>query len=583
MMSIRSQTMSRRTLAARMGAAGAAAVFPGVAAGQASPEASPVVSLLPGTRSITREELLQQARATFDVEPPQTAGGSIIEVSTNDLRTLHPHLATDIYSQTITRYLYEPLVVESPIDGMPAPGLADWWELADDGVTYTFHLNRDATWHDGEPLLADDVIFSFEGMLDESGLSASQATVKRVLREIRQIDDHTVELVSVEPLATFVEQSALIVPVVPKHIWEPVPPAEWGSDGGATGQAPERVVGSGPFRFVEWAMGDHVRLARNEDYWDVDRVPVLDEYIYQIFPDQASSLAALQTGAAELGSVMFYQVAQVRQENPEIRLDVFETSRSNYYYCNQDPERSPLFVDARVRQAMMYALDRDLIAETVFQGYATPAIGTQSPLSVAYRPEAVRTHYAHDPEQARALLDEAGWTVGDDGIREKDGYRFRFEIIFNDTSETFAQQVPYMQQAWREVGLEMEARTIPFGAIFDAVTAGDFDMALSSYGWSIDGSQGEVFRCDSIPPDGLNRMRYCNPHYDELDDRQMRELDGEKRIELLTELTNIVTDEAAAGVLVFQQRIAGSSPRVRNYFPNDYNQSWCMPWVWLDE
>lgn len=579
----RSYRMNRRRFATAAGAVALGAALPGGAAGQATPGASPAMSLLPGSRSITREEFMRRMRESFPVEEPETTGGSIIEVSTNDVRTLQPHLATDIYSQTITRFLYEPLVVENPVDGTPAPGLADWWELAADGVTYTFHLNPGATWHDGRPLTAADVVFSFEAMLDESGLSASQSTVQRVLASYRAIDDHTVELVGAGRLATFVEEAVMLVPIVPEHIWASVPPAGWGSDPGATGQDPSRVVGSGPFRFVEWVAGDHVRLARNEEYWDRERVPVLDEYIYQIFPDQTAGLAAFQTGAADLASVMFFQVEQVRSESPELRLDVFDTSRSNYYYCNQDPERSPLFVDARVRQAMMYALDRDLIAEVVYQGFATPAIGTQSPLSIAYRPDEVATRYAFDPEQARALLDEAGWTVGDGGIREKDGVRFRFETIYNDTSETFAQQIPYMQQAWRDVGLEMQPVTKPFSTLFDLVSAGDFDMALSSYGWSVDGSQGEMFRCDATPPDGFNRMRYCNPRYDELDDRQMRELDAGTRIELLTEQVNIVNDDAAAGILVFQQRIAGSSPRVRNYFPNDYNGGWSMPWVWLGE
>src|SRR5699024_4581347 len=163
-----------------------------------------------------------------------------------------------------------------------------------------------------------------------------------------------------------------------------------------------------------------------------------------IFPDQSASLAAFETGAADLAGVMFYQMEELQTEYPELHLDVFDTSRSNYYYCNEDPEHSPLFVDPRVRQARMYALDRQLIADTVYQGYATPAIGTQSPLSIAYRPDEVETRYHFNPDKARELLDEAGWTVGEGGVREKDGVRFSFETVYNDTSETFAQQIPYM-------------------------------------------------------------------------------------------------------------------------------------------
>lgn len=441
--------INRRDLAKAAGLAGLAMTGGQLdtAAEGATPSASPAGSLTPGATSLTREEFTRLVHENFPVEEPAVTGGSVIEVSTNDLRTLHPHLATDIYSQTITWKLFETMVIHSPIDGTPAPGLADFWELADDGVTHTFYLNPDAVWHDGTPLTAHDVVFSFDSMLDEGSLSASRSTVLRMLESYRAIDAHTVELVSNEVLATFIEHTAILVEIIPQHIWEPVTITEWGSDGGATGQAPDRVIGSGPFRFSEWELGEYVRLTRNENYWDPDRVPVLDEYLYQIFPDQASSLAAFQTGAADLASILFFQVEQVRESNPELNLTIFDTTRSNYYYCNQDPDHSPLFVDARVRQAMMYALDRDLIADIVYQGFATPAIGTQAPLSIAYRPDEIDNPYSFDPDKARSLLDEAGWVVGDDGIRENDDVRFSFTTIYNETSETFAQQIPYMQQA----------------------------------------------------------------------------------------------------------------------------------------
>lgn len=579
------EQVNRREVVTRAGLLGVVAA--GMAQGAGAQDASPVASpagVPPGARrSITREEFDRSLREVFPLEAPATTGGSIIEGSTTDVRTLHPHLATDIYSQTITRFVFEPLVTESPIDGTPAPGLADFWELADDGRTYTFHLDPNATWHDGERLTADDVIFSFEAILDEESLSTSRATVMQMLASARKVDDHTVELISVEPLATFVENTAMIVRIVPRHIWESVPALEWGSDPGATGQDAARVVGSGPFRLAEWVQGDHVRLVRNEEYRDPARVPVLDEYIFQIFPDQASSMAAFQTGAADLAGVAFWQVETLKETNPELRLTVVDTLRSNYYYCNQDPARSPLFIDARVRQAMVYALNRDVIVEAVYQGYAAPAIGTQPPLSIAYRPDEITTIYTFDPEKARTLMDEAGWTPGRDGVREQDGVRFSFEMLYNDSSETFEQQVPYMQQAWREIGIEMKPVTIPFPSLVDMVIAGDYDMALSSFGWNVDGGQGVMFRCDATPPEGFNRMRYCNPRYDELDELQLRELDVEKRIELLTEQTNIVNDEVAAGLVVFQKRIAGHSPRVHNYLPNGYNSGWSMPWVWIKE
>ncbi|HEV2128202.1 MAG TPA: ABC transporter substrate-binding protein, partial [Thermomicrobiales bacterium] len=133
-------------------------------------------------------------------------------------------------------------------------------------VTYTFHLNPNARWHDGEPLTAEDVVFSFDAILDETSLSWSYWAVDLALESYRAIDDHTVELVARDRLAVFVENTARLVPIVVKHVWEGIAPGDWGTDPGAIGTDPDRVIGSGPFRFVEWIAGDHVTLVGNDDY-----------------------------------------------------------------------------------------------------------------------------------------------------------------------------------------------------------------------------------------------------------------------------------------------------------------------------
>lgn len=108
-------------------------------------------------------------------------------------------------------------------------------------------------------------------------------------------------------------------------------------------------------------------------------------------------------------------------------------------------------------------------------------------------------------------------------------------------------------------------------------------MAVAGFSWGVDGSQGDMFRCDAAPPNGFNRMRYCNEEYDELDALQLRELDQEKRIDILIQQSNIVNDEAAAGILVFRKSIMGSNPRVHNFFPNGYSTFWGLPYYWVEQ
>lgn len=581
---LRRGDISRRTFVRRVTAGGLSATAAATMASNAIAEdASPAASPAPGgTKSVTRQEYQRALREAYDFEEPGQTGGQVIYLQTSDLRTLHPHLYTDVYSGLISGYVYDFLATGSAIDGTPVPSLADYWELADDGVTYTFHIAENATWHDGEPVTADDVVFSFDAMLDEESLSVRRSTVVAALASYGKVDDKTVQLVSNGPWATFLYDTAMITGIIPKHIWQDVPVSEFGSDPGATGQDPSRVIGSGPFRFVEWVLGDHATIKRNDEYWDEENTPIIDEFIYRVVADPASAVASLQTGEVDIIEVPPSSASELRQDQNLTVID-YDTTGFNYFYANQDQSQDLPFRDVKVRQALMYALDRDVIADTVYQGYAIRAVGTQPVLSVAYAPEKVETDYVYDPDQARSLLDEAGWTVGGDGIREKDGERLSFEFLYSEGAATYEVQIPYMQQAWREVGVEMLPTAIPFPTLIENVNAGTFQMATSGFSWDVNGDQGAMYRCDAVPPNGFNRMRYCNEQYDELNTRSAQELDPEKRIDLLVEQSNIINNELANWIVVFTRDIMAHGPLVHNFLPNGYGEFWALPYMWVEQ
>jgi peptide/nickel transport system substrate-binding protein len=596
---LRTGEISRRAFVRRATAAGisigaASLLANQMAAQSASPEASPAGAspaatdpsvtgaAQPGGRSINREEYHRLIRGTFDLSEPAITGGQVIFGASSDIDTLNPHLIFDVFSGWVSSCIYEGLVVSNPTNGFPAPGLADYWELSVDGRTYTFHLNPNATWHDGEPVTTDDVVFSFDAALDESGLSGIQFTVDLVLDSYRAVDVHTFELVAKSPLAVFVENTAALIGIVPKHIWEAVPPSDWGSDPGSTGQDPARVIGSGPFRFVEWVAEDHITLARNEDYWDRESVPSIDEFIFRVMPEASNRTAALTSGEIDFARIPVSE-AKTLGEDPGLAVVAYDDTGWILLNINQNPDETGLFVDIPVRQALMYALDRQLIVDEIYLGYAVRADGTQAPLSVAYAPERIDTIYDYDPDKARQLLEEAGWVDEDgDGTREKDGVRFSFECLYADTLPTNQQMLPYIQQAWGEVGIEMQPVPMPLQVLFDALGEGEYDMATHGISWGVDGSQGDMFRCDAVPPAGFNEMHYCNERYHELDALQMRELDVDKRVDLLIEQSNILNDEVAAGVLVFPQSLVGYRQALRNFLPNGYGFLWSMPWWWIE-
>jgi len=584
---LRKGELSRRGFVRRATALGVSATAAGVLArGVAAQESTPASPTGGGavTKSITREEVDAAIAEEFQFEEPEQTGGDVLHVQTSDIQNLNTTLVQDVYSGWITGFIYDSLVGASPIDGTTVPSLADYWEASEDGLTYTFYLNKNAKFHDGTPLTAADVEFTFQSVLDETSLSVRRGTVAPVLKELIVVDDHTVQLIAVEPSATFVSDAAGQFGILPKHIWENVPFAEFGADPGNTGQDPSRVIGSGPFKFVEWVQNDHVTLEKNADYWDTANVPVIDRYIYRVVADAATAVQSLVTGENDIADIPFTQVESLRASNPELNIVDYDTTAFNYFYTQQDEARSPYFTDPKMRQALLYALDRELVAEAVYQGFAIRADGTQPVLSVAYAPDQIDTIYTYDPDQANSLLEEAGWVDSDgDGIREREGVKFSFECLYSEGVATYEQQIPYMQQAWKAVGIEMIPTAVPFPTLSDNSESGNFHMAVAGFNWDVDGQQDIMFGCESTPPAGFNRMNYCNPEYDELAAQARRELDPQKRIDLLIEASNIANNEAAVGIMVFRKSIVGSSPRLHNYFPNGYGTVWSISKVWVEQ
>jgi peptide/nickel transport system substrate-binding protein len=551
-------------------------------------EATPAATGAPIT-SISRADFYARLRSNFQFEPAGSEGGQLIWADVSDIDTVNGVLGNDSPSNYFLGLIFETLVGVDPNDGTIVPGLADSYEIAADGITYTFHLNPNAKWHDGTPLTAADVEFSASAYLSTDTGSAYTTQIGLELASTEVVDDHTIKMIATDKLATFLYDVPGTMFIMPKHIWESVPFSEWKNDPGSTGEDPARVVGTGPFKFKGWTEGESATVTKNADYWDPESIPHIDEIVFRVLPDQNAANQALLAGEVDvIERIPPASVEEMKNaENAEVR--TFDTLAFNWYSLNL---QKPIFQEVAVRQAMMYALDRKLIAQEIYLGFAEQADGTQPKLSFAYAPDRIETIYNYDPDKAMQLLDQAGWTDSDgDGFREKDlngdgeiteDEVLRFNFIYTRGVGTYDQQVPYMQEAWAAVGIDMLPQAVPFPTLQTREESGDFDAVLWGFQWSPDGGQGAMFRCDSTPPGGFNAMRYCNPEYDKLDDQQLRELDPEKRREILIQQANIANNDAAAGILVFRQNNDAYATRVHNFLPTGYGFIWSFPFIWVD-
>jgi len=532
-------------------------------------------------RSLTRAQVWDEILAAFPMEEPQHRGGQVIH-ATADISTLNGLFAADSASYAVTDRVYESLVDISPIDAQPVPELADWWDLAPDGITYTFHLNPDARWQDGTDLTAADIVFTFAAALDPETGYLGQPDLAATIASYRAVDDDTFELISRGPLAD-VLWAIRYVTILPKHLWEDVPHAQWVSDPGSTGADLSRVVGTGPFTLVEWVPGDHARLRRNDAYYG--NVPIIDEFVVAVYSEDASSLEALKAGEIDIRELVPAARVSEVEATEGLAVAAGDTPGFAYYMPNLDPEKTTLFQDRRVREALFVALDRAALVDAVLLGYGDVARGTQPPLSPAYAPERIAPAYDYDPARARQLLTEAGWSDSDgDGVVDKDGQAFAFELLYPNPSPAAPQIATYMQEAWRAIGVAVTPQETPWPPLLEATfVTHDFEMVLGGLYAEPSGSQGFLFRCDAYAG-GSNAMKYCNPGYDELDEQQRRELDPVKRRELLIQQTNIVWQDLPLGVLAFFDDTTGYATRLHNIFPTGWGGPlWSLPWVWVDE
>ena len=177
-------------------------------------------------------------------------------------------------------------------------------------------------------------------------------------------------------------------------------------------------------------------------------VPAIERFTLRVLPDTNATVQSLTVGETDFCLVPGGQVEALRQSHPELPLTIYDDVRWTNFTMNGDPELGTFFVDKRVRQAMLYALDRDLIVDVVLNGLGIRADGIYPPPSHVYAPDRVTTIYNHDPDRARSLLDEAGWIATDgDGVRAKDGVKFRTDILYNEAGSFSRQIVTYLQQA----------------------------------------------------------------------------------------------------------------------------------------
>jgi peptide/nickel transport system substrate-binding protein len=556
-------------------------VMPIAAAAQ---DATPVAEVVqPKTKLQIQEEL----KATFAEtdQPAENPDGTYIVGTVGDLQSTNPFLAESSPSNDIVQAIFEGFFGGDPRTGEPiCSALCESYEIADDGVTYTFHIDKNAKFSDGVDVTSADVIFSIDALADPATGSAYTGSFNDSVASWTAIDDDTVQLVAKQRLYTFIYDIQILT-VVPKHIWENIPKEEWTSHAASTGQDPSLVVGTGPYKFDSWTQGQEIKLVRNDDYYDPAGKPAVKEVIYRVFPDTESQFNAFLNGEIDYFERLEPEQVSTAQGTEGIQVQEYNDRGFTYYEFNLNEAVETRFLDPKVRQAFLWALDREAIVNDIRLGYGEVANGTQPAISPGYAPNEMTTTYSYDPERAKALLAEAGWTdTNGDGTVDKDGQEMSFEFLYAAGSASSDSLVAYLQDAWKAVGIGIQPNALEFSALIEATTTNlDWQMALYGFSWDATFVQDPMFGTDQYQV-GFNDMKYSNPQLDEIFAQTKREFDPEKRRALLIQAANIVNEDQPVGILYFVKSIDAWSTRVHNINPGAWTsplatQSYIGPWI----
>jgi peptide/nickel transport system substrate-binding protein len=513
-------------------------------------------------------------------EAPQAAESVVLRVGLSGAPdSLNPGNAWLAEATDLFELVYSTLI-DMNFEGNYIPDLAESWTVSEDGLTWTFNLAPDAKWSDGTPLTAEDVAFTLLAYRDwgDFGYMSGYASY---FADVQAPDEHTVVVTLSEPIGNM-ESQVLFCYILPKHIW-----GEFAGDlDAAVAFTNDEMVGSGPFRLVEYAQGEFYRLEAVKDHYG--RPPVIDGVIFQTYANQDALVQALRAGEVDMITELPSTVVASLRGDANITV-ASGTSRSlrDYIFNVSTPDTCPVddggicsghpaLRDVVVRQAMAHAVDKAQVIDVAELGLAQPGLGVvPAALGDFYASEL--EDYAFDIPLANKMLDEAGYLDTDgDGVREcpagMDCGGRQLDIIMQIPSDISAgpREAELLSGWWGQIGIKMTPQVLEA----DTVTANccpafDYDMLM--WGWTSDPDPSFIMSIltSAEIPTGMSETGFSNPEYDRLYAEQTVEIDDAKRIEMVHEMQQIMLDELPYIIPYYQLEVQA--------FRNDRFTNWPVP------
>ncbi len=480
--------------------------------------------------------------------PAATSSTKATFIFTQEFDSLNP-LYTNMYFSQITQQLWSCWAWDFDEKNEARPVLvkelptAQNGGLSADGKTITLKLRDDIVWSDGQPITADDFIFTWQMSVDPKNTVATTHPYD-LIESVTAPDAKTVVTQFKEPFAAWL--GSLWKGLLPKHVVQPMYAKDGTLNNVAYNRAPS--VGCGPYVLDKWETGSYARFVTNAKYWGAK--PKIGAITIRFVPDDASQVAALKSGDGLLGTFIAYSdIPELQKAGLQVLKVNSGYSEGIYFYL--DPEKShPALRDVRVRKAIVMAINREALAKDLLLGLTTPAATDWD--GTPYADPSLKP-YPYDVNQAKQLLDDAGWEVGADGIREKDGVKLAIKYGTTDkTIRTDTQAV--VQQQLKEVGIKVDLFNYASDVFFSGldkqgpVAQGQVDMfEFSQVSAAFPDPDIAEWLCSDIPtaesPAGSNWSRICDKDLDQLFKDQITQSDFTARQQTFYKITRHIYDQ----------------------------------------
>jgi peptide/nickel transport system substrate-binding protein len=435
----------------------------------------------------------------------------------------------------------------------PIPDLAESWEISEDGTIYTFKLREDVTFHDGTPMTADDVLYTAQLTLDENTNSPYRSKFiiddEPVVWE--KIDDHTVQATLPKPFGPFLAKVSradeIFFTILPKHIMEQCTDMQSCSIN-------LQPVGTGPYKFVEYIPDQRLVLESHDDYFQ--GLPGAKQVVRLAYPNEQSALAALKSGELDIIALREAGNVSAAEEDPNLEVHRYD---SNWIFAGRMNMANPILQDKAVREAIAHAVDRENLMKAAVSPTAT--VGN-SPISIGWAASPDVPVFDYDPDKAKALLEEAGWTG--EGIRQKDGAPLSIGVtIYPDYAAPDI--AAGMQQFLQQVGIELNITQLEYANFETEVYENkNFDIYLDWQGFGVDPDIASRW-LTSTAEEGTylaNPSNYSNPEVDAALEAAATALTQEERAKHLWKAQNLITADVPAIWLYLWQAQMATGPNV---------------------